>query len=144
MKIRSVFALLLLATLSNSEAGAQSRDKEYVSRAVETFRQAMISADSAVLSALTMNELGYGHSSGRVEDKASFLSALTSGKSDFVSIDLSDQTMQVVGKTAIVRHTLTARTNDSGQPGSVKLAVLTVWQKDKKQWKLLARQAVRL
>jgi ketosteroid isomerase-like protein len=141
---RSVFALLLITTIFSMEAEAQNKDVESVQKVVETFRQAMISADSSTLSTLTMSELSYGHSGGRVEDKASFISALTSGKSDFVSIDLSDQTVQVVGKTAIVRHALIAKTNDSGQPGSVKLAVLTVWQKDKKQWKLLARQAVRL
>jgi ketosteroid isomerase-like protein len=141
---QSVFALVLFFTLSSMEAGAQTKEIASVQKAVETLRQAMVSADSSKLSALTMSELSYGHSGGRVEDKASFISAITTGKSDFVTIDLSDQTVQVVGKTAIVRHTLSAKTNDNGQPGSVKLAILTVWQKDKKQWKLLARQAVRL
>ena len=141
---RSVFALILFTALIRSEAGAQTKEIASVQKAVENLRQAMVSADSSQLSALTMNELSYGHSGGRVENKAAFVSALTSGKSDFVSIDQSEQTVQVVGKTAIVRHTLMAKTNDNGQPGSVKLAILTVWQKDKKQWKLLARQAVRI
>lgn len=144
MMKRSVVALLFIATIISINAGAQSRVEARVQKAVEALRQAMINADSAALSALTMRELNYGHSGGRVEDKTAFLSALTSGRSDFVAIDLSDQTVQVVGKTAIVRHTLSAKTNDNGQPGSVKLAVLTVWQKHKKNWKLLARQAVRL
>jgi hypothetical protein len=49
----------------------------------------------------------------------------------------------VAGDAAIVRHTLTADTNDSGKPGKVSIKILGVWQKQGGDWKLLARQAVR-
>jgi ketosteroid isomerase-like protein len=42
-----------------------------------------------------------------------------------------------------VRHKLHAKTNDGGKAGEVRLFVLLVFQKENKQWKLLARQAVR-
>jgi hypothetical protein len=45
---------------------------------------------------------------------------------------------------AIVRHKLNATTNDSGKPGEVHLLVLLIFQKDHKEWKLLARQAVKI
>ena len=41
------------------------------------------------------------------------------------------------------RHTLSGTTNDGGKPGNVTIKVLTVWQKEGSQWRLLARQAVR-
>lgn len=123
---------------------AQSRDENAIARKVELLKTALIDADSASLHQLTHEELSYGHSSGRVEDKPSLIESLTSRKSDFVSIDISDQSIQVSGKTAIVRHTFLANTNDGGKPGTVKLAILLVWQKKKNDWKLLARQAVRL
>jgi ketosteroid isomerase-like protein len=66
-----------------------------------------------------------------------------SGKSDFKTIQLTDQTISIHGKTAIVRHSLVAETLDGGKPGSVKLFILTVWSKEKGGWKLLARQAVK-
>jgi Domain of unknown function (DUF4440) len=69
---------------------------------------------------------------------------LVSGASDFVTIDLSEQTIKVTGSTAIVRHVLSATTNDGGKAGTVKIAVLLVWIKEKKEWKLLARQAVKI
>lgn len=143
MKKQFVFLLFLLA-LFQIDVAAQSKKAKAVAQSVELFRKAMVDADSATLSALTKKELSYGHSSGRVEDKASFIRSLTTGASDFVSIDLSDQTITVVDKTAIVRHTLSAQTNDNSKPGSVKLSILTVWEKDWGKWKLLARQAVRL
>lgn len=78
-----------------------------------------------------------------MDTKASFISDLLDGKSDFVTIVISDQTIKVVGDAAIVRHTLTADTNDSGKPGKVQIKILGVWQKQGADWKLLARQAVR-
>jgi hypothetical protein len=44
----------------------------------------------------------------------------------------------------VVRHNLTAKTIDKGVPGNIKLHIMTVWVKEKKQWKLFARQATRL
>jgi ketosteroid isomerase-like protein len=103
----------------------------------------MTDADKAVLKQILAEELSYGHSSGKVEGKNSFIESLTSGKSDFVSINLSEQQIIVVENTALVRHKLQAETNDSGKAGSVNLYILLVWQKLKGKWKLLARQAVK-
>ncbi|MBE7174351.1 MAG: nuclear transport factor 2 family protein [Williamsia sp.] len=123
---------------------AQSKDEQAVATAVEALRKAMVDGDSVQLDKITDKELTYGHSGGNVQSKAAFIRSFTSGQSDFVTIDLSAQTIQVYGNTAVVRHTLSANTNDGGKPGSVKIAVMTVWQKQKKDWKLIARQAVKL
>jgi hypothetical protein len=122
---------------------AQSKTESQVAAAVENLRKVMVDPDRDKLSDLVADGLSYGHSSGKIEDKSTFMEALLSGKSDFKNIDLSDQTITTFGKTAIVRHTLSANLVDNNQPGTVKLAVLTVWQKQHGQWKLLARQAVR-
>ena len=90
------------------------------------------------------DQLSYGHSAGRVENKAQFIDAATSGRSTWKFITLSDQTTQIVGNTAIVRHTLTGESERDGKTNPVKLGVLTVWQNPDGNWKLLARQAVRL
>ena len=123
---------------------SQSKDEKLVTDAVEVLRQAMIDADKKELEDLTAPELSYGHSSGLVEDRAAFVENIVSGKSDFVSIVLSEQTVKIVGNTAIVRHKFAADTNNGGTPGKINLAVLLVWQKQKNQWKLLARQTARL
>ena len=93
---------------------------------------------------MTAKDLSYGHSSGKVDTQESFIADLLSGASDFVTLNLTEQTIRMVdANTAIVRHTLTADTNDSGKPGKVALKVLGVWQKQGGAWKLIARQAVR-
>ncbi|TXJ25974.1 MAG: nuclear transport factor 2 family protein [Chitinophagaceae bacterium] len=122
---------------------AQTKQEKEVAAAVEQLRKAMVDADSVVLSNLADDKLTYGHSSGKVETKTDFVGTIVSGKSDFVTIDLTDQTIQVSKDVAIVRHKLSAKTNDDGKPGEVNLKILTVWQKIKGSWKMLARQAVK-
>lgn len=124
-------------------ASAQSKDEAKVAAAVEALKKAMVEADSVNLYALTLPGLSYGHSSGHVDDQRQFVEKITSGKSDFVSINLSEQSIRISKKTAIVRHKLDAVTNDNGKPGEVHLWVLLVWQKEGGNWRLLARQAVK-
>jgi ketosteroid isomerase-like protein len=122
----------------------QSNDKKQVEAAVEALKTAMVSGNRSQLQAIASPNLTYGHSSGLMEDKAAFVEALASGKSDFVSIELTDQTIKLDGDIALVRHNLSAQTNNNGTPGSTKLGVLLVWKKQQGKWKLLARQAFKL
>jgi ketosteroid isomerase-like protein len=123
---------------------AQTADEKAVAAAVETLRKAMVDADKAGLEKITADALSYGHSSGKVENKAAFIEAIVSGKSDFKSIELAEQSITISENLALVRHKLTGETNNDGQPGTVNLGVLLVWQKQKGQWKLIGRQAFKL
>ena len=123
---------------------AQSKDEKAVTDAVELLRKAMVDADKAGLEKMSAAQLSYGHSSGLIEDKAAFVENIVSGKSDFVAITLTEQTVKIVDGTAIVRHKFAADTNNGGTPGKINLAILLIWQKQKGEWKLLARQAARL
>jgi hypothetical protein len=142
--MKPTLVVLLLLTIAVSPVVAQEKDEPALTVVVESFRKALIDPDKATLDRLTLDQLTYGHSSGLIQDKAAFEQALLSGSSDFVSIDLTDQTVTVVGNTAWVRHTLSAVTNDGGKPGTTHLSVLLVWMKQKGQWRLLARQAVKV
>ena len=139
-KLSLAVAVLLITITMN----AQSKQEKEVADAVEKLRKAMVDADSVALSNLAADGLTYGHSGGSVETKADFVRTLVSGKSDFVTMDLKNQTIAVSEKTAIVRHRLDATTNDNAKPGEVHLLILLVFQKQNKQWKLLARQAVKV
>jgi len=126
-------------------AGGGAAAEPAVAAAAERLRLAMVDPTAAALGALVADDLSYGHSGGKVDTKASFIGDLVERKSNFVSITITDQTIKVVGgNTAIVRHTLVADTLDSGKPGKVALKILGIWQKQGNDWKLLARQAVRI
>ena len=123
-------------------ASTQTGKESSVSAAVEDLRKAMVAADKSALDKLTLPELSYGHSSGRLENKAEFIEALVSGKSGFSAIELSDQTVNVVDKIALVRHVFNGTRRKEGD--KMKLSILTVWLQQQDQWKLLARQAAKL
>ncbi len=119
-------------------------DNEAVATTAEKLRLAMISGEKTELESLILPELTYGHSGGHIDDAKEFVEKLVSKKSDFVTIDITNQTVNIVGNTAIVRHHFYATTADFGKaPGDVTLDIVLVWVKTGKNWKLLARQAVK-
>jgi ketosteroid isomerase-like protein len=122
---------------------AQNHKIKAIENAVNQLTSAMISGDRLELSKIVLEHLSYGHSGGHVEGKEEFIEKIASGKSDFLTINISDQTIDITGNTGIVRHTLNATTNDSGKPGIVKLKVLLIFKKQQSAWKLLARQAIK-
>lgn len=136
--------IVFLALIMSIAGFAQSKKHDQVAAAVEKLRLAMISGVKEDLEAIADDSLSYGHSGGGVEGKTEFVEKIASGKSDFITIDLSNQTISVFGNFAIVRHSLYAKNNDGGKPGEVKLKILLVFRKTGNDWKLLARQAVKL
>ena len=120
----------------------QTGKESAVSAAVEAMRKAMVAGDKAALEKLAMAELSYGHSSGRLEDKAEFIATLISDKAGFSAIELNDQTVNVVDSIALVRHVFNGTRRKEGD--TMKLAILTVWLQQQSEWKLLARQAAKL
>ena len=141
--LRTFISLILFCTFS-AHIFAQSADEKEVTARVESLRLAMIGADKASLEDLTSDDLSYGHSSGKIEGKASFVESIVAGTSRFMTISLTEQTVKIVDNTALVRHKLMAETGTKEKPGTANLSVLLIWQKQKGQWKLLARHATKL
>jgi len=137
-----IFAMSFLMVIAVS--GQKKNDKDAVTDTAEKLRSAMVSGDKSSLESLILPELTYGHSGGHIDDATEFVEKLVSKKSDFVTIDITNQNINIVGNTAIVRHHFYATTADLGKaPGDVTLDIVLVWVKVKKDWKLLARQAVK-
>jgi ketosteroid isomerase-like protein len=140
---RALAALALVATAT--PAFAQSADEAAIARQIEALTRAMIAVDRAQLTALTSDALSYGHSAGRIENKAQFIANLEARNASFRTINLSDQTIQVSGDDAIVRHLFTGETvNQQGTVTPVRIGILQVWRKESGTWRLLARQAFTL
>lgn len=143
--MKKMQTLLLLLMIPGASLLAQNKDEQEVSNAVKKLNQAMIDANQILLGDLTSERLSYGHSNWLIEDKDAFITALVDGKSGFVSIELTEQTVTVSNNVALVRHKLSADTDNKGQaPAHISLGVLQVWQKEKGKWLLVARQATKL
>src|SRR6185369_12959031 len=127
----------------SSSAEAQSTDEAAVAKAVEGLRKATFGQEKPQLETLCAEQLSYGHSDGRVENKAQFINGVMTRKAILKSLTLSDHTIAIVGTDAIARHTWASESETDGKPTSTKIGVLQVWQKQGGTWKLLARQSVR-
>jgi ketosteroid isomerase-like protein len=123
---------------------AQSGDEAAVKKAVEDMRKAWVDKDKAKLEAMTLPQLTYSHSDGRIEDKAKFIEGAVNRKSTTKSLEFPEMTVAVVGDTAIVRHLLVSESELDGKTTNIRIGVTQVYKKQDGNWKLLARTAYRL
>ncbi len=144
MKTFCAILILVFGFITPASLQAQSGEEKKLAETVESLRQAMIRADSIQLEELTSPKLTYGHSSGVIDSRKEFIDKLTSGRSKYITMELSDQTIDVSDRVAIVRHTLRADIMDGGKAGQISLKVLLVFEKTGRKWKLIARQAVKI
>ena len=130
--------------LRSSAVLADASDEAAVKENVEALRKALLSADKGQLQQLTAAQLSYGHSSGKVQNKAEFIDGVITRKALVKSLTFPDLTIAVAGDAAIARHLYVSQSETDGKPNDVRIGVLAVWQKQDGSWKLLARQAYKL
>jgi hypothetical protein len=140
-KICTGIFILLIISLSGI---GQSREDAEIKAAVETLDKALIDTNKTVLESIVSDDLSYGHSNGKVENKQEFINGVFSSPIRFQKIDATDFDIKFYGKIAVVRHGFQAAVLNAGKPDIINLRVLQVWQKQKGKWMLLARQAVRM
>jgi hypothetical protein len=131
----------LCAAAFGHQAAAESGADAGLAQAVESFRKAMLAADKSAFETLCADQLSYGHSSGKLESKSVFITNATNGKSRWKSLNFGNETNMAVGDIGISRFILTGETESEGKTNAINIGVLTAWQKQGNQWKLLARQA---
>ena len=142
---RPLLAFALAASFLAPAGPAASAEAEAeVEAAVDALTAALLAPDAAALDALVLDGLSYGHSGGVVQDKAAFVDALTSRRSAFPSIVLSDRSVSIVGGDAIARHVFSGETTSGGRTVPVRIGVMQVWHCDGGRWRLLARQAYKI
>ena len=142
--MKNSLILMVLLALSVSTINAQSKAELKVAEAVETLNKGIIDPEQSLLQGIISESLSYGHSGGKVQNKAEFIDDLFNGDFNFSSITPMDQTISVSGKNAIVRQIFVAKATNKGVPTDIRIGNLMVWRKEGGSWKLLARQAFKL
>jgi ketosteroid isomerase-like protein len=139
--MKSILKALFISVFFTSLAFAQTQSPADIEKSIDALSAAIIAADQKALDGMTMNEIVYAHSDGRVQDKKEFIDALVTGKSAFTKIQLSDQKITFIADMAFVSNHMSADIAPSGKPAHVELNIFYVWKKDGNTWKLLARKA---
>lgn len=112
---------------------------------ISKFYKTLIEPTRDELASFVSDSLSYGHSSATIENKAQFIETLMEGKSNFLLIDIKDQTVHIQNNTAVVRHNLYAKIHDKDKPEMmIALHILSVWELVDGKWILWARQAVKI
>lgn len=136
-----VFALLLAVALAPVATRAQSAAETAV-RALEERRvKALVEDDYAALEAIFGDDLHYTHSSAVVDDKASFMAALKSGKTKYESLERGPATVRIYGDTALM--TGTALVGLRGRTEKLSLRYTLLYVKRAGEWKMVAWQSTR-
>lgn len=116
-------------------------DQAALTKAIETFYNAIRDKNAAAFEPLLTHDVVYGHSTGRLENKAQFIANVLDPKTQWKSIYGDKQDNVFSGDTAISRHVMTGENTRDGKPGTASMLTMMVWQKQNGAWKLLARQA---
>ena len=117
-------------------------DRQALEITVKQLHKAMVAPDSLQLANLTTAELTYGHSSGEIEDRATYIKNVLH-KDDYQSIEFTDEDITIKGNAAWVRGMIHIVLMNEGKELPLHLKVLYVFTKQEGYWKLLSRQAVR-
>lgn len=141
--LRSISTLIVLLMIITS-IQAQTKNEVRVAKLVKDFNNAIIAKDSSVLAEISLDELTYGHSAGYFQDKTAFIKSVLIGPTFFKSIDRENQTIQINGRHAIVRHIVVANATREGNPVALRFGNVMVWYKKQGKWRLLARQGFKL
>lgn len=130
-----------LCLFSGFVAAAPAADEQDVAKAVDKMTQAMLHKDIAVLGALTSDNVTYGHSSGKVQNKEEFIADIETGRSGFNTLEMKNQKIILNGDVALVRNHFSAEAVNSGKVVPTEIENFQIWQKQKGQWLLIGRQA---
>ena len=111
---------------------------------MKEFHQALVSKDAGVIDRFTHPSLSYGHSNGWIETKAELMDHNKSGYLVYQSFKEDSIQVSVSGKVSYIRFVADIRSSmNNAAPKDIRLKVVEVWVMDKKNWKILVRQAVR-
>jgi len=135
----AALVLSLIVSLGGQRAAADAvRDAE--SRRL----RALVSADYQALDLLLADELSYGHSTAKVDSKASYLEPLKSGPTRYTSLQPEDVQVRVYGATAVLTGTMRSVAMVAGQESRTHLRFTSVWIERDARWQMAAWQSTRV
>jgi Domain of unknown function (DUF4440) len=139
-------ALIVVAFLNAETLTAQkpSAAEESVLEADSARFAAMLKGDADALEKLLAPELSYTHSNAAVQDKASFISDIKTGKIKYLTIEPSDRKAQVFGNMAIVTGGASVHVIQNGNDLTFKIRYTNAHINRGGSWQMVAWQATRL
>jgi len=107
--------------------------------------KALVQKDSAALSRLLHDEVVIGHSNGFIENKKELLNHVLNEKIIYKIINkVKNEEIKNLRKITRVRRQIDVVGWYNQKEFSLRLSVLEIWKKHKKDWQLWCRQSVEI
>ena len=137
--------LLALALVLNPLQAADDSPSATLLAADDERVSAIVAADRARLTAIFSDDLRYAHSTGAVDDKASYIDSLVSGRTKYVTYDYQERkfTFPAPG-IALMAGRVHIKATSAGGVADAILSILAVWREEQGHWRFLAWQSCRL
>jgi ketosteroid isomerase-like protein len=112
-----------------------------VLQADEARVEALLANDFAALEQLLADDLTYVHSNGMLDTKESYIGGLRSGRSRYLTMDMSDVQVRSLGDTALINAKFNARVKVGDHEVNPQPRVLIVYAKRDGRWQMAAWQS---
>jgi ketosteroid isomerase-like protein len=110
----------------------------------QRWEDALTKSDTGALDELYDDTLVYTHSSGKVDTKSSYISAIKSGATRYESMKRDDIKITVYDGTAVVTCHWEVHILARGNKVDLNARYLHVYVKQKDAWKLVAHESTRI
>jgi|SRR4051794_14999187 len=133
-----------VASVSLAAAGPAAGQEDEIKKADQQWAAAVQARDTATLDKLFTPALIYAHSTGNIEDKATYIGRLKSGKQKYDTVKIESTRVVPYGDAA-VSHSMvrTIGTNDKG-PFNDHVMMIHLWVKQGGAWHLAAHQTTKV
>ena len=140
--MKKVFTIIALFAVVG--ANAQSKDeKELTEKTYLLSHTVFGTKDSLTLEKLLAKTVSYGHSHGNLQTRDEMIKGVVHNQSKYTDTAVSAIKIFIADETAIVRYLFKAKENKKdGTVTVLNFSMMLVWIKEKKEWKLMGRQAV--
>jgi hypothetical protein len=143
IKVRILF-IVIASLIVNCAEAQPAKIIRLKASTVQLHEAIFVSRDSAEVASLLHEQLTYGHSGGRLENREQALKGIISNLSRY-NLNPIEPELRVEKGIGIVRYNMEGseiKSNNEQVP--IKLHIIQIWKMNRGSWKLIERQAVRL
>ena len=142
--MKNFFALFLLVIAIGAQAQSK-KEKELIARTYLLSHTIFGTKDSLTLEDLFAKNASYGHSGGKIQNRKEAIDGAAHNKSTYTDTAVSNISVIFGDDVAVVRHLFKAVEHTAeGKDVPLNFTMMMVWVKEKRKWRLMGRQAVRL
>jgi len=140
MKLYFIFLMLLCSVVH----AQQPKDTTALKNISHEKFEWLVAKDTVNLKILLDDNLQFIHSNGWIQTRTDMIKDLASGKLNYLKVTVETDTVRLIQNTGIVTGKGTFKVMLDGKEVELKLLYTEVYVLNKKQWKLVQRNACKL